>query len=113
MAKVFLVEDYEPIRVLVKANLPNHEVVLEASSLVEALAKVAKARELGCTVAIVDGSLGTGFRDGAMVAAKIRAETPGMRILAHSSKIQTWGDQFLQKPAFDKLNRTVSLLAGE
>lgn len=113
MAKVFLVGDHERIRVLVKKNLPNHEVVLEASSLPEALAKVAKARELGCTVAIVEGSLGTGFEDGAKVAAKIRAEAPIIKILAHSFIEQTWGDALLLKPAFNKLNATVSLLAGE
>ena len=43
MAKVFLVEDFEPIRALIKESLVDHKVVLQASSFADGLANVDKA----------------------------------------------------------------------
>jgi CheY-like chemotaxis protein len=105
MAKIFLVEDSSDIRKLFKAVLAGspHQVVVEATTRSDALLKISDAVAQGCVVACVDGNLGEDQKsedqDGREVAAAIREQAPGIKILAHSSYETKWGDENCQKPA--------------
>ncbi|UZE93079.1 MAG: response regulator [Candidatus Nealsonbacteria bacterium] len=102
-AKVFLVDDNENIRNLIKESLKQegHEVLIEARSLKEALIKIKDASRKGVTIAIVDGSLvppgDTFTNDGEKIASTLRKKIPNIRIISFSSHLANWGDKNLVK----------------
>lgn len=102
-ALVFLVDDYDAIRRLLKVTLgiDGHKTVLEAKSLQEALEKVPEAKKLGVNVAVVDGwldSFGVSG-DGSLVAQALRKEIPSIKIISFSASPNplTWGDYNVEK----------------
>ena len=102
-AKVFLVEDDESVRKMLKVFLSRegHQVILEAGSLEEALEGAKKIIQNGVNLAIVDGLLRLGAdsaEDGEMVASTLRQEAPGIKIIGLSCLEVNFGDINLKKP---------------
>lgn len=101
-AKIFVAEDEQTIRRLLRTMLTQrgHRVVLEAGSLAEALENIKKAKEMGVSVAVIDGSL-TGQNspgDGPKIAEALRKEVPGIKIVSFSGEPVSWGDYNVYKP---------------
>ena len=112
-AQVFLVEDYERIRVLVKNRLEEegHKVKVEAGILEEALSKIKTAEQEGVNVAVLDRSLGSGHDDddGSEIAAALREEIEGIKIISFSmSEELKWADKSVPKPEIDELIEAVT-----
>lgn len=99
-AKVFLVEDHQYQREEEKSQIEKagHRVVLEASSLGEALEKVKLAKEKGVSVAVIDGNLGTGPTDGPQIAEELKEAIPEIKIVFFSGESVNGGDVSLRKP---------------
>jgi CheY-like chemotaxis protein len=89
-AKVFYVEDDEDSREIGIEFLQGagHRVVEQASSLGEALGKVAGLGKKGVNVAVVDGNLHGGDRmgnnDGERVTKEIKGQHPGIKVVGHA-----------------------------
>lgn len=90
-AKVFIAEDDRYWRRVLKRELKRggHNVLLVASTLLEAIDKIKKFREEGIQVAVIDGNLNPdnlgGGRDGEMLAEAIHALEPEVKIIGMSS----------------------------
>lgn len=100
-AKIFIVEDHESLRKVMKMALEDygHTVVCEARSLAEALKKAKEAKGAGVNIAIVDMDLGSGGDDGSVVAEALKREVPGIKIISYSGavKLPNWGDVNISK----------------
>lgn len=110
-AQVFLVEDYEPIRATAKHFLEKegHEVRVEAGTLEEALERVETVKQEGVNVAVLDKSLGSGRDDGSEIAAALRAEIEGIKIISFSmSEKLKWADKSIAKPEIEELVEAVT-----
>lgn len=102
MAKVLLVEDRSIARRAAKRGMENvGHTIVEASTLLEALAIVEQLDTLGIHVAVLDGNLTEGDNtgnDGAQIARAIRAKNPVIKIVIWSSnRIYRWGDGYVVK----------------
>lgn len=106
-ARIFFVEDDDKVRNLVKRmlELGKHSVVLEATTLSEALKKIEEVRGLGVNVAIIDGSIPDNPKDGPTVAAALKNEAPEVVTVSFSAAFPTvtWGDRNLSKMDVNKL----------
>jgi CheY-like chemotaxis protein len=119
-AKIFLVEDDPDLREVERAWIEGkgHEVVLEASSLKEALEKVSRAKEKRglikkerVNVAVLDGNLGTGPTDGPQIAEALREAIPEIKIVSFSGEPVEWGDVNPRKPDdISKLGKVIAEL---
>tara|TARA_Y100000310_G_C20416459_1_gene684572 strand:+ start:320 stop:658 length:339 start_codon:yes stop_codon:yes gene_type:complete len=100
MAQVFVVEDEAMIREMLRNILEgHHEVVAEVATRQDALELVPQLKEKGVDVTILDGSLSRqSDDDGEIIAAVLRDQTPGIRIVSCSVREQGWGDVNLSKP---------------
>lgn len=116
-ARVFVVED-EPEwrrhfgRTLERAG---HQVVLTATTLVDALSKVLSLEKKGVQVALVDGNLTTGSwdgTDGCRVVEAIKENAPSVKIVGVSASSDIPGvDVNLRKPRVsEQLGKTVTNL---
>ena len=109
-AKVFLADDEQNLRDVVRrfVELAGHEVVLEASSLEEALENIKQAVGKGVNVAVIDGNLGTGQGDGPEIARVLRMAIPEIGIISFSGDLVDWGHFNLRKPReISKLGKTI------
>lgn len=99
-ARVLIAEDRKLIRDEIKKDLEKsgHQVLIEAGSVEEAMMKIKEAKEKGINVAVLDGSLPADPEDGPQIAAALRKEIPGIRIVALSGMDTDWGDLNLSKP---------------
>lgn len=99
-ALVFICEDDKGLcrTMTTMLRLEEHQVVLVANSLAEALEKVKSAEEKRINVAILDGNLGTGKEDGRQVAKALREAVPGIKIISFSGDPADWGDKNPRKP---------------
>ncbi len=100
--QVFLVEDEPMLRDGFKGWIEHagHQVLLEASSLREALAKLDLIEFQQIEVAVLDGNLtkeATSGRDGEMIARAIRARFPNVKIMCLSAGRYAWGDTMFSK----------------
>jgi len=110
---VFLVEDDQYLRRVEKlwVESENNKVVLEASSLAEALEKVKSAKEEGVNVGVIDGSLDSGPTNGPQVAEALKRAVPGVKIISFSGEQVEWGDENPTKPDnITKLGKIVAKL---
>ncbi|MDP2735232.1 MAG: hypothetical protein Q8P12_03420 [bacterium] len=102
MAKLFIAEDDPDILDTYRTvmEILDHEIVLEAATFEDALEKAPQAAGLGCTVAIIDGTLirGTGGDHGQHVAKALREAHPSIFIISCSTEKKSWGDENLEKP---------------
>jgi len=101
MAKVFLTEDDAFQRGIIRGFLETggHKVILETGDFNEALEMVKRVRELGVDLAVLDGSLRPQSpRDGEEIAAVLRKEVSGIKIIGLSGLIVNFGDANLRKP---------------
>ena len=108
-AKIFLVEDSEDqrknLRLALEHQRIGHKVVLEASTLDQALDLVRNGslERIGVNVAILDGSLDAtrpGCSDGRAVADAIREGELSVAIIArsaHDELLANYGDFYLYK----------------
>lgn len=100
-AKVFLVDRDKKFRDLVREMLADseHRIVLEASSVLEALKKVEEARKKGINVGIIDDSLSFYYTpsDGAEIARALRKEVPNIKIISPTSWKTDWSNENLDK----------------
>lgn len=113
-AKVFLVED-DPFLKKVESSWiesDGHKVVLEASSLGEALEKVKLAKEKKVNVGVLDGSLRgkDSPTDGPQVAEELKKAIPEIKIVSFSGDIVVWGDVNPRKPDVSNLGKVVTKL---
>jgi ActR/RegA family two-component response regulator len=104
-ARVFLTEDDEVDAWRTKEYLKrgDHSVELRASTLEEALGLVPRLEKEGINVAVVDGNLSSGKRDGAdgeRVVTAIRKQAPGVKIVVYSGGSYDYGDVRVPKPEF-------------
>lgn len=88
-AKIFIVDDSEGVRDSLKMFLEEagHEVVMEASTLKEAMDKVELIKEKGVDVALLDGSLsksGPPSQDGPFIAGALKGKAPECKIVSIS-----------------------------
>jgi len=115
-ATIFLVDDREDLRALIKLNLEDLDqpVALEAGSLQEGLDSVEKAKEIGVNVAILDGSLDYrgDSEDGHVIAEALRKAIPKITIISFSlsPKPITWGDYNIDKFQNNAVNKIVSII---
>lgn len=115
-AVILLVDDRKDLRKLIKLNLEDlgQTVALEAGSLADGLASVAKAKEIGVNVAILDGSLDYrgDTEDGHKIAEALRAAIPKITIISFSLSPQpiTWGDYNIDKFQSNAINKIVSII---
>lgn len=117
-ARVFLVEDDEWDGWYTEKYLKSggHLVGLKASTLGEALALVPKLKEERIDVAVVDGNLTRGKRDGAdgrEVMEAIREQAPSVKIVVYSGGNYDYGDKQVPKsrllPGSKDSDRTVKI----
>lgn len=111
--KIFLAEDDEISRkgFVMTLKAQGHEVVIEVSSLDEALISVEKAKEKGVNLALIDGSLPYDPSDGLRVAQALREKIPDIKIISISCDVVDWGDENLCKPfSGDELVEKMRLL---
>lgn len=99
-ARVFIAEDSEEIRDLVKKSLEKsgHQVLIEAASFEEAMEKIKEAKDKGINVAVLDGSLPDDSSHGPKIAEDLRLVIPEIKIVSFSGKEVFWGDLNLHKP---------------
>lgn len=101
-AKVFLVEDDPSSKKVERLWIESdgHKVVLEASSLGEALEKVKLAKEEKVNVAVLDGSLSgkDSPTDGPQIAEVLKKAIPEIKIVSFSGEPVEWGDVNPMKP---------------
>ena len=103
-ARVFLVEDSETETMEAHWFLEEqggHTIVLEASSLEEALDMAPLLPEEGINVAVIDANLSPGERDGAdgkKVVAAIREQAQSVKIVVYSGGEYDYGDEYVPKP---------------
>ena len=104
--KFFLIEDDPEDARLAFDELKNagHELIQYAGTFEDAIKRISNAKAHGMTVAIVDGNLdsysGEDCEDGKEIAETIRAQAPGVTIVAHSrseEKVATYGDIYVSK----------------
>ena len=114
MTKIFIVDDYEPVRTLIKLWLEgHHKVVATAATYEDAMLSVPKLIAVGAQVAILDGSLGHSQNDGQEIADAIRKAAPSIKIISSSGQIRSWGDVNLMKPySKEDLLEAISKLTG-
>lgn len=114
-ARVFLAEDNETMRGYARRNIEgaSHVVAVEVSTLGEALAAIPGAKVLGVNVAVVDGNLSeddvSGY-DGNAIAAALRKEIPGIKIISFSGNEQPYGDIHVNKGKFDQVKSLGELI---
>lgn len=98
-ARLFIAEDYDPIRKTLERFLSEegHVVVVSAATAEEALARIAEAAENGVNVAVLDGSIPKDPSDGERIAKALREAIPGIRIIAIPSLPANWGDAYVGK----------------
>lgn len=104
-AKAFLVEDDWMAAWRTKNYLEKggHSVLLEATTLEEALALVPRLEQEGVNVAVVDGNLSKEGKDGAdgrKVVEAIRGQAPNIKIVVYSRGDYNYGDEGVPKPRF-------------
>jgi len=102
MANIFLVEDIERLRRQAKTFLEQreHQVVLEAGTLKNALTAVKQLAALSVNIAVLDANLELGHEDGndgQQIAEAIRRECPEIKILTWSQANYGWGDAHCPK----------------
>ena len=100
MAKVFVADDEKVIREFIRSALAlegTHHVAVTASTFQEAIAMIPMAKEQGCSVAIVDGSISSD-NDGEDIAGVLRQMIENIRIVSLSGTLRRWGHVNLQKP---------------
>ena len=116
-ARIFLAEDNPDQRKIQKFWLEEagHTVVIEASTLDEALEKVKSAKELEVNVGVLDGSLREKSpTDGPRIAEALRKAIPGIKIVSFSGAPVGWGDENPAKPLdIAKLGEIVTRLKIE
>jgi len=108
--KVFVVDDYPDIRLILKRLLQGagHLVKLEAGAVNEALGLIEEAKKEGIEVAVLDNSLGGGG-DGSTIAAALRKEIPGIKIISFSTLDDLkWPEIAVVKPDFRKVIEAVT-----
>ena len=109
-AKVFMVDDFEPNRSVVRRFLEDagHVVKVEASAVDEALGKIEEVKKEGVNVAVLDNSLGSGG-NGSTIAAALREEIPSIKIVSFSAlEDLKWADVPVVKPDLKKLVEAVT-----
>jgi DNA-binding NtrC family response regulator len=107
MAYVLIVDDMKEIRDLLVDILKDHEIS-QAESFQNAADLIPMLQENGCTVAVLDGAF-PNKEDGENLAALLRENIPGIRIVSHSAYKQQWGDVNLVKPVrFEELCSAVT-----
>ena len=112
---VVIVEDQPDIREFLGWVLKGRwEVIGEAASVTEALQIIPELKEIQPPpIVILDGSF-PHSGDGDIVAAVLRSEIPGIRILGYSAANQTYGDINLHKPAeIAEILKAVQTLADQ
>lgn len=107
-AKVFLAEDDKTFRRIAREVIEDssHEVLIEASTLEDALEAISQAERLGVNVAVVDGNLTQddyrGY-DGRRIAEALRRQIPGIKIVSFSGNEQDYGDIHVSKGKTDQV----------
>lgn len=97
-AKIFIAEDDPNKKGYLKPIIvrSGHEIVLEASTLEEAMTSIKEAREKGVNVALVDGSLAKPPLqrpgDGLEITRALREAIPDIRIVSISDSPTKYGD---------------------
>lgn len=92
-ARVFIAEDVKRWRSILKRELKRagHSVVLTASTLPEAIAKVKEFKDKGVQVAVIDGNMDQTIlnsgQDGEILVGAIRTADPRVKIIGMSSRI--------------------------
>ena len=113
-ARVFLAEDDKNLMKLERLYIERegyHKVVLEASSLEEALEKVKLAEEKRVTVAVLDGSISGKPTDGPQIAEALRKAILEIKIVSFSGEPVSWGDENPMKPyGLGNLSKIISNL---
>ena len=97
--RVVIIEDYASTRKVLRRTLePYFEILREISSAEEALKIIPELKEIQPSpVVILDGSI-PNSGDGERVAAALRADIPGIRILGLSAEDPAYGDINIIKP---------------
>lgn len=110
--KIALVDEYPAERKSFKKLLEHagHDVVFCATSRDEGLKIVNFAKEAGVRVAIINGNLGTGPGDGAIVEQAFREA--GIKVIGLSNLDVIFGDISLRKPVtIEELLKNIELVA--
>lgn len=115
-AKVFIVEDEPEWRGYYRRSLKRagHQVVLTATTLLDALNKIEHLKRKGVQVAVIDGNLEAGKRngsDGQRVVEVIKINAPSVKMVGMSGAGNIPGvDVNLGKANISKLGKTVTNL---
>lgn len=107
-ANVFLAEDDNSWKGIARRALErdSHQVLVEVTTLEDAFEAIARAKEIGVNVAVVDGNLSeddTSGYDGTAIAAALRKEIPEIKIVSFSGQSQSYGDVHVGKGDIDKV----------
>ncbi len=101
-ANVFLVEDDKSFRGYARRFIEGagHKIVVEVDTFQGALEAISSVKALGVNVAVVDGNLTEedfSGDDGSRIAAVLREEIPGIKIISFSGNKQSYGDIHVSK----------------
>lgn len=114
-ARIFLAEDNNIVRREEKKLLAEHghAVIIEATTLQEALSRIELAKEKKVNVAVLDGSLSNKEprqADGKIIAEALRQAISDIKIVSCSFFLQNWGDENLEKEDAVELGNVITAL---
>lgn len=117
--RILLTEDSESLRIVVARRLgqAGHEVIFQAGDFETAIEGTKQAKEMGVTVAVLDGNLSAddiSCSDGLEVAAALRKQVPEVKIVAYTSepKRAGYGDVFVDKSSLDSIEQLVQTVTA-